>query len=71
MKKRKTNEVDKFEGMKCMNTFAHGKGDEVNSSQKKTNGRRSVKKAKKIARCTGVAGLGDVKQGISDAYKEY
>ncbi|PWA84156.1 hypothetical protein CTI12_AA160700 [Artemisia annua] len=72
MKKRKTNELDNFEGNKCGNTFAHGVGDEVNSSHKKPiGGRRSVKKAKKIARCAGVAGLGEVKKGISDAYKEY
>ncbi|GKA53023.1 RNA-directed DNA polymerase, eukaryota [Tanacetum coccineum] len=67
---KKTNE-EEFEGGKENVGFNQGLGSETGENIKKKMGRRSVKKAKKIARKTGVEGLWENKKGISDAYKEF
>ncbi|GJV07951.1 RNA-directed DNA polymerase, eukaryota [Tanacetum coccineum] len=67
---KKTNE-EEFEGGKENVGFNQGLGSETGENIKKKTGRRSVKKAKKIARKTGVEGLWENKKGISDAYKEF
>ncbi|GJZ95335.1 RNA-directed DNA polymerase, eukaryota [Tanacetum coccineum] len=51
--------------------FNQGLGSETGENIKKKMGRRSVKKANKIARKTGVEGLWENKKGISDVYKEF
>ncbi|GJZ28416.1 RNA-directed DNA polymerase, eukaryota [Tanacetum coccineum] len=67
---KKTNE-EEFEGGKENVGFNQGLGSETGENIKKKMGRRSVKKANKIARKTGVEGLWENKKGISDAYKEF
>ncbi|GJS53764.1 hypothetical protein Tco_0627126 [Tanacetum coccineum] len=70
-KKRKARSGKMFEGDVVEINFNQGKINEIISENKKKIGRRSVKKAKEVARKTGVEGLGENKKGVSDAYKEY
>ncbi|GKC67612.1 hypothetical protein Tco_1100210, partial [Tanacetum coccineum] len=58
-----------FIGVGVEKNFNQGKSNRENVETKKKVGRRSVKKARVIARKTRIEGLGE--KGISDAYKEY
>ncbi|GJS54318.1 reverse transcriptase domain, reverse transcriptase zinc-binding domain protein [Tanacetum coccineum] len=60
-----------FDGAEIEKNFNQGKSNVDNVGTKKKVGRRSVKKATKVARKTRVKGLGENKKGIFDAYKEY
>ncbi|GKC64144.1 hypothetical protein Tco_1096742 [Tanacetum coccineum] len=70
-KKRKANCEGGFDGAEIEKNFNQGKSNVDNVGTKKKVGRRSVKKATKVARKTRMKGLGENKKGIFDAYKEY
>ncbi|PWA70467.1 hypothetical protein CTI12_AA288100 [Artemisia annua] len=70
-KKRKSNFEGVIENIVNGNCCTQGAGDEIVDSGKRKIGRRSIKKAMKVARHTGVEGLGEDVKGISEAYKEY
>ncbi|GKC96023.1 RNA-directed DNA polymerase, eukaryota [Tanacetum coccineum] len=70
-KKRKVPQVNEIGEDTFDKSFNQGKVCvEIQISKTKT-GRRSVRKAKEVARKVGVEGLGDATKGISDAYKEF
>ncbi|GJW16707.1 transposon TX1 [Tanacetum coccineum] len=68
-KKRKTNDDDDLKEVSKMNLFSPGKGNDKNNDSKKKVGRRSIKKAKRVARNTGIEGLRDNIKGVSEEYK--
>ncbi|GKA56639.1 hypothetical protein Tco_0755711 [Tanacetum coccineum] len=71
-KKRKAIHDMGFEGVEDDLVFNQGKADEVEVSSKKKIGRRLVTKAmEEEMRRTGIEGLGEDREGTSEAYKEY
>ncbi|GKA29749.1 RNA-directed DNA polymerase, eukaryota [Tanacetum coccineum] len=70
-KKRKPFDDINCESKEFERVFNQGKVNEENTSNKKKVGRRSVTKARVVARQTRVKGLGENKKGISDIYKEF
>lgn len=70
-KKWKETREEVFEGVAEDVGFNQGKGKNIEASSKKKIGRRSLKKAMELARKTGMEGLGEDREGISDAYKEF
>ncbi|PWA62539.1 RNA-directed DNA polymerase, eukaryota, Reverse transcriptase zinc-binding domain protein [Artemisia annua] len=70
-KKRKSLNEEAFGGDEVEKTFNKGKMNDDSNKNKKKVGRKSVTKAKEVARRVGVVGLGENKEGVSDIYKEY
>ncbi|PWA61144.1 zinc finger, BED-type [Artemisia annua] len=70
-KKRKAGGIMDVEGLEVVGDFNLGKTNEENFVAKKQIGRRSITKAKVVAREIGVDGLGENKKGASDVYKEF
>ena len=70
-KKRKASGDGMFDDNVDEMAFNQGKTIGEKCESKKKIGRRSVTKAKEVARRTGVEGLGENKIGVSDAYKEW
>ncbi|PWA43079.1 RNA-directed DNA polymerase, eukaryota [Artemisia annua] len=70
-KKRKADDEGGFVSESIVSPVIYAAGYIGSCSGNKKTGRKSIKKAIRVARKTGVLGLGEDKKGISDAYKEY
>ncbi|PWA75311.1 Transposon TX1 [Artemisia annua] len=70
-KKRRANFTVDCQGSKNGNLFSPGVGGMDKSRSTIKIGRKSIKKAKRVARHMGAKGLGDDAKGMSDIYKEF